>query len=42
VLVYGPMHDGLEPGGVARLVRLNWLRTAVWTAQLAVAVALAA
>ena len=42
VAVYGPMHDGLEPGGVARLVRLNWVRTVVWSAQLVVAVALAA
>ena len=39
VLVVGPMHDRLTPDGVPRLVAANWPRTVLWTAQLAVAVA---
>ena len=42
--VYGPLHGRLEAAHdrrlIARLVRLNRLRTAAWTAQLAVAIAL--
>jgi hypothetical protein len=39
-LVFARMHATLEPAGVARLVRANWARTAAWTAQVAVALAL--
>lgn len=42
--VYAPMHGRLaarhDPALLTRLVRLNWLRTLAWTAQLAVAIAL--
>lgn len=43
-LVYAPMHGRLstahDPDLIRRLVRLNWLRTVAWTAQVACAVAL--
>jgi hypothetical protein len=39
-LVFAPLHGRLTQAGVVRLVRLNWLRTAGWTAQVAVAVTL--
>jgi hypothetical protein len=42
--VYAPLHGQLARGHagdvIARLVRLNWARTAAWTAQVAVAAAL--
>jgi hypothetical protein len=41
VLVFGPMHSTLTAEGVGRLVARNRLRTALWSAQLAVALALA-
>jgi hypothetical protein len=45
-LFYAPLHGELARGfstdRIQALVRLNWLRTAGWTVQLAVAVALAA
>lgn len=44
VLVYAPLHGrlahGFDAALLARLVRLNWLRTAAWTAQVAVAAAM--
>ena len=43
-LVFAPMHGALEhrfaAARIARLVRANWARTAAWTAQVVVAVAL--
>ena len=39
-LVFSRMHVTLDPSGVARLVRANWARTATWTAQVVVALAL--
>ena len=39
-LVYSRMHATLDPSGVARLVRANWARTATWSAQVVVALAL--
>jgi hypothetical protein len=39
-LVFARMHVTLDPSGVARLVRANWARTAIWTAQVVVALAL--
>jgi hypothetical protein len=41
-IVFAPIHGRLTLDGVPRLVRLHWARTAAWTAQLAVAVAIAA
>jgi hypothetical protein len=44
-LVFAPMHGRLEQRAgtraVRRLVRANWLRTAAWTAQVVVALAIA-
>ncbi len=40
-VVFAPLHGRLGPQDVKRLVTLNWLRTALWTAQLGVACALA-
>ena len=40
-LVFAPLHGRLTPALVGRLVALNWLRTAVWTAQLVVAALMA-
>jgi uncharacterized membrane protein len=43
-LIYAPMHGGLQSSAgevaIRRLVRANWARTAAWTVQVAVAVAL--
>ena len=39
-LVFSRMHATLDPSGVARLVRANWARTATWTRQVVVALAL--
>jgi hypothetical protein len=43
-LIYAPMHAALESyaseAAIARLVRANWARTATWTLQVIVALAL--
>ncbi|QEC49748.1 hypothetical protein FSW04_20680 [Baekduia soli] len=43
-LVYAPMHGAMAGGAtdrqITRLVRANWVRTAAWTAQVVVALAL--
>lgn len=41
-LWFGPFHGRLTPERVRRLVAANWLRTAVWSAQLVVAALLTA
>lgn len=39
-LVFAPLHSRLTRATVPRLVALNWIRTAAWSAQVAVAIAL--
>jgi hypothetical protein len=38
--LFAPLHGRLTPARVPRLVRLNWIRTLAWSAQVAVAAAL--